>query len=114
MKKNLFTLIPLSILLLLPVFIFAADDLIEPPDVYILGEGGVLDRIINYLFTILLVVAVIFILIAGFNFIFARGDTEKFLTARRALLYAVIGVFVAFAARGLVDFIGQVAGQTGP
>jgi hypothetical protein len=107
--KKIFSLVLLSIFSLLPIFVLAAENLQEPPDVPILGTGGVLDRIINYLFTILLVVAVIFILISAFNFIFAQGDTEKITTARRAILYAIIGVLVAFAARGLVNFIGQVA-----
>ena len=87
----------------------ADEDLIEPPDVKILGQGGILDRIINYLFVILLIAAIIFIIIAGFYFVTAVGDPEKFHKAKMMLLYALIGVLVAISAKGLVILVIRMA-----
>lgn len=108
-----------KILLILFLFLFSlslivpfvlAQDLKEPPEPPILGEGGVLDRITNYLFVILLMVAAIFIIIAGFQFVTAAGDPEKLNKAKISLLYALIGVLVAFSAKGLVKLIETIAG----
>ena len=63
-----------------------------------------LNNIVNWLFTVLLIVAAIFIIIASFNFITAAGEPEKIKTARQFVIYALIGVVVAFLARGLVGF----------
>ena len=69
---------------------------------------GALNSIVNWLFTVLLIVAVIFILIAAFNFITAAGDPEKVKTARQFVIYALIGVVVALLARGLITFVQNV------
>lgn len=113
MKNILVILVLLSFLVLPAIGLTAGEDLIEPPDVKILGQGGVLDQIINYLFTILLIVAVIFIIIAGFYFVTGVGDPEKYTKARMMLLYALIGVLVAISAKGLVILIVKIAGEEG-
>lgn len=85
-----------------------AGDLKEPEEVPILGEGGVLDRITNYLFAIFIIVATIFIIVAAFQFVIATGEPEKINKAKMSLLYALIGVLVAFSSKGLVEFIEKV------
>ncbi len=70
-----------------------------------------LDNVTNWLFSILLVTAAIFIIIAGFYFVTASGDPDKTKKARDFVLYALIGVLVGFAARGLVYLVGTIAGQ---
>jgi len=91
-----------------------ANDLEKLPDVPILGEGGVLDRIFNYLFWIFIIAATISILVSGFYFITARGDPEKFRTAKMMVVYALIGILVAFSSRGLVFFIKNMVGTGEP
>lgn len=76
-----------------------------PQDVHPLK---VLERIVDVVFTILLIFAALMIVVAGFYFITASGDTEKVKTARNFVLYALIGVIVAFLARGLIWFIDNV------
>ena len=101
MKKYLLSVIILS-LVLTPALASAQD---------ILGDNDFIDAlnsIVNWLFTVLLIVAVIFILIAAFNFITAAGDPEKVKTARQFVIYALIGVVVALLARGLITFIQSV------
>lgn len=80
----------------------------EMPEVDI---GQALLDIVNWLFGILLITAAIFITIAGFYFVTAQGEPDKFKTARQFVLYALIGVLVAFSAKGLVFFIGKILGS---
>ncbi len=78
----------------------------EPPaDIDIMD---VLQRIVSWLFSILLVVAAIFIIVAAYMFVTAGGEPEKVATARRFVLYALIGVAVAVASRGLVAFVERI------
>ena len=64
-----------------------------------------LESLVDWLFTILLIIAVIFLVIAAFSFVTASGDPDKVGKARRFVLYALIGVAVAVAARGLVALV---------
>ena len=72
---------------------------------------GVLTKIGNWLFAILLVVAVIYIILAAFDFVTAGGDPEKVKTARNNVLYAMIGIAVAFLAKGLVVLVRMIVGS---
>ena len=67
-----------------------------------------LDRITNWLFAILLLIAAIFIIVAAFYFVTASGDPDKTKKARDFVLYAMIGVLVAFAAKGLVILVSRM------
>ena len=67
-----------------------------------------LDTIINVLFTVLVIVAVIFIILGAFTLLTAQGDEDKINKGRTQILYALIAVVVAIAARGLVDWIRGV------
>lgn len=96
MKKSLLGLILVS-LLVLPLFGFAQERVAPEVDVML-----VLDRITDWLFTILLVIAAIFLIIAAFYFVTAAGSAEQVTKARNFVLYAIIGVIVAFLAKGLV------------
>ena len=71
---------------------------------------AVLERIVNYLFSILLVIAAIFIVKAGITFVTAGGDPGKVETARNEVMYALIGVAVAILSRGLVAFLRTIVG----
>ena len=53
------------------------------------------------------------LIIAGFYFITAQGDPDRLSKARNMVLWALVGVLVAFAARGLVLLIERVVGGGG-
>ena len=59
----------------------------------------------NWIFTILLGIAVIMLILAGFFWITAGGDPEKVKKASEMLRNALIGVAIALAAKGLVAVI---------
>lgn len=63
---------------------------------------NILNIVANWVFSILLVVAVIFILLAAFQFVTAGGNSTSVQEARQKLLYAAIGIIVAVAAKGIV------------
>lgn len=70
----------------------------------------VIDDVTDWLFAFLLLAAAIFIIIAAFMFVTASGDPDKTKTARNFVLYALIGVLVAFIAKGLVYLISAIVG----
>lgn len=69
-----------------------------------------LDSITNWMFTILLIVAVLFIILAGFYFITAQGDPDRVSKARYMVLWSLVGVAVAILAKGLVLLIQRAIG----
>ena len=71
---------------------------------------GALNKIGSWLFAILLVVAVIYIILGAFNFVTAGGDAGKIETARNNVLYALIGVAVAFLAKALIALVRTIVG----
>lgn len=70
----------------------------------------VLDNITDWLFAILLIIAAIAIIVAAYFFVTAAGDPDKTKTARNFVLYALIGVLVGIAAKGLVALVRRIAG----
>lgn len=82
---------------------------IEAPGQEDVEMMDVIESITNWLFVILLIVAAIFIIIAGYFFITAMEDPDKVARARLFVLYALIGVLIGFAAKGLVVLIERIA-----
>lgn len=67
-----------------------------------------LNRIVNWLLTILVIVAAIMIVVAGYYFVTAAGNPEQITKARNFILYALIGVVVALLARGMVFLVQKM------
>jgi len=64
-----------------------------------------LNNIVNWVFVVVMVAAVIFIVLAGWQFITGGGDPQAVSQARNKLLYAAVGIIVAVLARGIVTAI---------
>jgi uncharacterized membrane protein len=73
----------------------------------------VMDRIVDWLFSILLIFAAIMIVVAAFYFVTASGNPDQVAKARNFVIYALIGVLVAFLARGMVWLVGRIVGSAG-
>ena len=69
------------------------------------GLISVIKSVGNLIFAIFGVVAVIFILLAAFNYLTAAGDEKKLGTGKQMLMYAIIAVAVAVLAPGIVNVI---------
>lgn len=50
--------------------------------------------IASWLFALLIAVGVVFLILAGFQFILARGDESKLSSARSMLLWSLVGIGV--------------------
>jgi hypothetical protein len=88
------------------------------PDVTILGDTTsetstrdtvkaeniilLINKIINWVFTLLLVLAVAFIVYAGYKYLFSGGEAEAVSAAHKMLIYAAIAVAVAMLSKGIV------------
>lgn len=64
--------------------------------------------ITNWVFVILLVFAVIFIVLAGFQFIAGGGDPQAVAQARQKLIWAAVGIAVALLAKGIPATISNL------
>ncbi len=65
----------------------------------------------DWIFYILLLVAVIMIIIGGFMFITSAGSPEKATGARQILIYAIIGLIIAVLAKLIPSIVRFVIGM---
>jgi hypothetical protein len=75
------------------------------------ASSGVLDtvkKIIDFVTYALLIVAVVVIVLAGYQFVTAQGDTDKITKARNYIIYAMIGVVVALLSQAIVGLVRNV------
>lgn len=76
--------------------------------------GGLLclvDTIAGWLAALLLGVGVVFLILSGFYFIFARGDEGKLGTARSMLLWSIVGIGVGLLAKYFVGTLISLLGN---
>lgn len=64
----------------------------------------------DYMFWIILVVALIMMLVGAFQFLTAGGNEDKTGNAQQTLIYALVGVAVAFLARFAIDAVVNMLG----
>jgi len=69
------------------------------------GWVGIFVVAVKWVYTILFILAVLFILLAAYNFVTSKGDPEKVSTARKQVLWAVIGVAVGLLAWTIVRLV---------
>jgi hypothetical protein len=101
---------------ILPALAFAQ---IPPPPVtapqQIASLGQILNPasicgIINWIFWLVIVLAVIFTLLTAFKYLTAAGDPEKVKSAGTSLIYVVVAIVVALLAKGLPLIISSFIG----
>ena len=88
-------------------------DTSECAGIYIGSAGDVIDIINNigdWIFAILMAVAGVMLILAGFFWVTAGGDPQNVTKARQMLTNAVIGLVIALLARGLVMAVLKVLG----
>jgi len=65
----------------------------------------IINTLANWVFAILLAIAVIMLLLAAFNWLTSGGNEDKVGSARKMLIWALVGIAVALAAKGLVMIV---------
>jgi len=108
--KKIITILTLASLLVVPVLAFAAEQAEIPaaPFEDISDLMGIIENIGNWIFTGLLILAAIFLVVAGYYFVTAGGNPENVNKARQMLINALIGVAVGLAARGLIAVVQNI------
>ncbi len=67
--------------------------------------GSIIGFIVNVLFTIAIVIALVFLIWGGIKWIMSGGDKGKVETARSTIIAALIGLIVTFAAYFLLNIV---------
>ena len=75
---------------------------------------SILAKITQWMYTIFFILAVIFILLAAYNFLFAQGDPEKIKTARKQIIWAAVAIAVALLSVGATQIIQSFIGSGSP
>jgi hypothetical protein len=66
------------------------------------------NKVANWMFTLLLIIAVVYIILAAFNYLTSEGNEEKVTAAHKALVYAAVAIAVAVLSRGFVYVIRNI------
>jgi len=74
-----------------------------PEDLF--GDTGVFKQITNVVLYIVGVIAVIMLIIGGVKYVISGGDAKKVTDAKNTVLYAIIGLIIAFLAFAIVNFV---------
>lgn len=69
------------------------------------GNGGIFQTITNILLFLIGAVSVIMLIIGGIRYVVSNGDSTQVAGAKNTILYAIIGIVVAFIAYAAVNFI---------
>ncbi len=80
----------------------------------LLGDDGVFETVANILLLVVGAVAVIMLIIGGFRYVVSGGDSTAVEGAKNTILYAIIGIVVAFLAFAAINFLtNQLTEQSG-
>jgi hypothetical protein len=112
MKKTLISLALLS--LALPFAVFAEDcdptkDLCNP-----LIDGSfeaIIGRLIDFLFSIAIILAPLMIVLGGYLFLTSAGDAKKVGQGRNLIIWAAVGFGTILLAKAFVSLIGVILGN---
>ena len=69
------------------------------------GDTGVFRQVTNVILYIVGIVAVIMLIIGGIRYVVSGGDAKKVTDAKNTVLYAIIGLVIAFLAFAIVNFV---------
>ena len=69
------------------------------------GDNGVFRQVTNVVLYVIGVVAVIMLIIGGIKYVISGGDAKKVTDAKNTVLYAIIGLAIAFFSYAIVNFV---------
>lgn len=77
------------------------------------GSTGVFRTVTNILLFLIGAVSVIMLIIGGIRYVVSGGDQAAVTSAKNTILYAIVGIVIAFLAYAAVNFvIGSLANAT--
>lgn len=69
------------------------------------GKNGIIMKATNILALIVGVAATIVIAVSGLRYIFSSGDANSISSAKRGIIYALVGIVIAFGGRSIIAFV---------
>ena len=69
------------------------------------GNAGVFKQVTNTILYIVGIIAVVMLIIGGIKYVVSGGDSKKVTDAKNTVLYAIIGLVIAFLAFAIVNFV---------
>lgn len=113
MDKNLVNKIIAAALILSPFAVFAQGGVTSPPGAVVTSIGDIMrivETAVNWAFSLLLILAVLFIFYSAWIYMTAGGELEAVTRAKKNLLYAVIGIVIALLARSIIALVRNFLG----
>jgi len=112
MKKAILPVLVISVLMIMPFLVLADPPLNIPAGIGV-DIWALLAKALNWFFNIAFIIAAIFIVYAGWQYITAGGDDDKMKSGLNTLVRALIGVAVILLAKGLLTIISTFVTGTG-
>lgn len=69
------------------------------------GDGSALDKALTLTFVIIGALSLLMLVVAGFRYVVSAGDKEKMATAKRMIIYTVVGLVVSAMAATFVNVV---------
>lgn len=69
------------------------------------GDGSIFTTIVNVLLFIIGAISVIMLIIGGIRYTLSAGDSGSVTAAKNTIMYAIIGLIVAFLAFAIVNWV---------
>ena len=69
------------------------------------GDAGIFRQVTNTILYVVGIIAVVMLIIGGIKYVVSGGDAKKVTDAKNTVLYAIIGLVVAFLAFAIVNFV---------
>jgi len=76
----------------------------QPADLFG-GDNSIFRRITNILLFLVGAISVIMLIIGGIRYVISGGDQNQVTSAKNTILYAIVGIVVAFLAYAAVSFV---------
>lgn len=86
---------------------------IKPPSSVGIASGGIMPIVcsgLRWIFTAAILLSIVMVLVAAFEYLRAGGDPGKVKTANNRLIFVAIGIAVAILARTLPVLVGSIVG----
>jgi len=114
MKKTILSVLAISMLIFIPLLTIAAPYPAGTiPAATNVDIWTLLTKALNWFFNITIIIAAIFLVYAGWQYVTAGGDDEKMKGGLNTLIRALIGVAIALLAKGLIYIVSTFVTGTG-
>ncbi len=67
--------------------------------------SGIASQVITILLTLIVIAAVVVIIVSGFRMIAGGGNPDQIAKAKKAIIWAIIGIVIAFMSFGIVQIV---------